>query len=124
MLAFFALFALGPLGSLALVLPRDTSDTSAARQYGLDIAAKAAGKLWFGTAANIPGIEENDQYYMEELANWSDFGGVTPANAQKHAVIEPQQGVFNFSRADHFFDVIQAGQPSRPPPYGPGALPL
>jgi endo-1,4-beta-xylanase len=114
-----ALLVWNALRSTALVVPRDTSDTAATRRNGLDAAAKAAGKLWFGTAANIPGIEENDQYYMQELANWPDFGAVTPANAQKHAFTEPQRGVFNFSRADHFFDVIQNGRPG--PPFRPGA---
>lgn len=52
--------------------------------YGLNDAAKAAGKLWFGTAADIPGTgEADDPYYMAEFNNTHDFGGATPANIMK-----------------------------------------
>lgn len=51
---------------------------------GLNDAAKAAGKLWFGTAADIPGTgEESDKYYMREFNNTHDFGEATPANIMK-----------------------------------------
>lgn len=58
--------------------------TATATNYGLNDAAKAAGKLWFGTAADIPGTgEAEDPYYMAEFNNTHDFGGATPANIMK-----------------------------------------
>lgn len=58
--------------------------TATATNYGLDDAAKAAGKLWFGTAADIPGTRElEDVYYMAQFNNTHDFGEATPANIMK-----------------------------------------
>lgn len=58
--------------------------TATATNYGLDDAAKAAGKLWFGTAADIPGTGElEDVYYMAQFNNTHDFGEATPANIMK-----------------------------------------
>lgn len=58
--------------------------TATATNYGLNDAAKEAGKLWFGTAADIPGTgEAEDPYYMAEFNNTHDFGGATPANIMK-----------------------------------------
>lgn len=58
--------------------------TATATNYGLNDAAKAAGKLWFGTAADIPGTGElGDSYYMAEFNNTHDFGEATPANIMK-----------------------------------------
>lgn len=58
--------------------------TATATDYGLDDAARAAGKLWFGTAADIPGTGElEDVYYMAQFNNTHDFGGATPANVMK-----------------------------------------
>ena len=49
--------------------------TATARNAGLNKAAKAKGKLWYGTAADIPGTGElQDKYYMKEFQNWLDFG--------------------------------------------------
>lgn len=58
--------------------------TATATNYGLNDAAKEAGKLYFGTAADIPGTgEAEDPYYMAEFNNTHDFGGATPANIMK-----------------------------------------
>ena len=58
--------------------------TATATNYGLNDAAKATGKLWFGTAADIPGTAElSDKYYMKEFNNTHDFGEATPANIMK-----------------------------------------
>ena len=57
--------------------------TETAKNYGLHEAAKATGKLWFGTAADLPGSENDDEYYMKEFNNVKDFGCATPANAMK-----------------------------------------
>jgi len=66
-------------------------------------AAKAAGKIYMGTAVDYPGTGEGaDPYYLAELANQHDFGGVTPANIMKWEFVEPEQGVFNFTGGDEF----------------------
>lgn len=53
--------------------------TASATNYGLNDAAKAAGKLWFGTAADIPQTGEiDDPYYMAQFNNTNDFGEATP----------------------------------------------
>jgi endo-1,4-beta-xylanase len=48
----------------------------------LNALAQRAGKLWFGTAADIPGTAETtDQAYLKILQQ--NFGEITPANAMK-----------------------------------------
>jgi len=44
---------------------------------------RAKGKLWFGTATDIPGPEQQDQEYMTILNNTHLFGQLTPANSMK-----------------------------------------
>lgn len=57
---------------------------TATGKTGLNDYAKKAGKLYFGTAADVPGTNETtDKYYRAELANRDDWGQVTPANAMK-----------------------------------------
>lgn len=49
--------------------------TATGRNTGLNTAATKSGKLWFGTAADIPGTNEiNDPYYMKQFNNTCDFG--------------------------------------------------
>ena len=77
--------------------------TATATGYGLNDAAKAAGKLWFGTAADIPGTgEAQDPYYIAEFNNIHDFGEATPANIMKYEFTEPEPGVFNYTGAEQF----------------------
>lgn len=76
--------------------------------WGLNNAARADGKLWFGTAADIPGLEQDDRYYMKEYNNTHDFGGTTPANIMKFMFTEPEQNVFNFTGAQEFLDIAFA----------------
>lgn len=46
--------------------------------------AKEAGKLWFGTAADIPGTAETtDPDYLAVFTNPHNFGEATPANTMK-----------------------------------------
>lgn len=47
----------------------------------LNTLAKAAGKLYFGTATDNPEI--TDQAYLAILTNTSEFGQITPGNTQK-----------------------------------------
>lgn len=64
-------------------VPTTTLVATATGTFGLNDAAKATGKLWFGTAADIPGPEQQDKYYMKEFNNANDFGEATPANIMK-----------------------------------------
>ncbi|KAF7193473.1 Endo-1,4-beta-xylanase D [Pseudocercospora fuligena] len=81
---------------------------------GLNIAAEADGKEWFGTATNISGIEQQDPYYVEQLLNWKDFGQATPANRMKFAFTEQRQGVFNLSEAEIFMSAVNPpGMPQK-----------
>lgn len=59
------------------------TSTPTAGPYLNDLA-KAAGKLWFGTAADIPGTDETtDEAYLAILTNPHNFGEMTPANTMK-----------------------------------------
>jgi len=61
-----------------------TETATATGTKGLNDYAKATGKTYFGTAADIPGTgEQQDMYYMKELNNTHDFGQLTPANVMK-----------------------------------------
>ncbi|KAI7189094.1 glycoside hydrolase family 10 protein [Hortaea werneckii] len=80
--------------------------TATATGSGLNDAAQDAGKLYFGTAADIPGTgEAQDPYYMREFNNTHDFGQATPANIMKFVYTEPEQGVFNFTGGDYFLNI-------------------
>lgn len=77
--------------------------TATATGYGLNDAAKAAGKLFFGTAADVPGTgEAADPYWAAQYNNTHDFGEATPANIMKWQFTEPEQGVFDFTGAEQF----------------------
>ena len=68
--------------------PTTTIVATATSKFGLNDAAKQAGKLWFGTAADIPGDETSDKYYMKEFNNTHDFGEATPANIMKASYLD------------------------------------
>ena len=61
--------------------------TTPAIATNLNELAKAKGKLWFGTAADIPKTNENDeqtdQAYLSILTDPKIFGELTPANIMK-----------------------------------------
>ncbi|KXT11280.1 hypothetical protein AC579_1675 [Pseudocercospora musae] len=81
---------------------------------GLNIAAKAAGKEWFGTATNIPGIEQQDPYCVQQLLSWKEFGQATPANRTKFAFTEQRQGVLNLTEAEIFMNAVNPpGMPQK-----------
>ncbi|KAF2114452.1 glycoside hydrolase superfamily [Lophiotrema nucula] len=65
---------------------------------GLDVLAKRAGLLYFGTA--IDNVVLNDTRYTSIAFNRSEFGQVTPANGQKWMYIEPERNVFNYTMAN------------------------
>ncbi|KAJ5618982.1 endo-1-4-beta-xylanase [Penicillium lagena] len=77
-------------------------------QIPIDLNALAhhRDKLWFGTAADIPGTSESTDYaYLNVLRK--NFGEMTPANAMKFMYTEPEQNVFNFTEGDYFLDVAE-----------------
>ncbi|CAI6333109.1 unnamed protein product [Periconia digitata] len=79
---------------------------------GLDILAKRAGLLYFGTA--IDNVVLNNTAYVSIAHNVSEFGQATPSNGQKWMYIEPQQNVFNYSMADAIMKPAkEAGQMRR-----------
>jgi endo-1,4-beta-xylanase len=50
----------------------------------LNSLAQDNGKLWLGTAADIPGTaEQTDKEYLRILENPKNFGEITPANMMK-----------------------------------------
>ncbi|KAL5485662.1 hypothetical protein ACEPAI_6703 [Sanghuangporus weigelae] len=76
---------------------------------GLDAAAKTAGKLYFGTAVDGPGL--NDQPYLAILRNTADFGQITAANAMKWDATEPSRNSFSFNNGNQIVNLAnQNGQ--------------
>jgi len=67
--------------------------------------AVAKGLKYFGTATDNP---NNDGTYASIISNSNNFGQITPANAQKWDTIEPNQGNFQYSRADSIVSFAQS----------------
>nr|B7SIW2.1 RecName: Full=Endo-1,4-beta-xylanase C; Short=Xylanase C; AltName: Full=1,4-beta-D-xylan xylanohydrolase C; Flags: Precursor [Phanerodontia chrysosporium]ABZ88799.1 endo-1,4-beta-xylanase C precursor [Phanerodontia chrysosporium] len=92
------------LPGAASVAPPPPSGTSSAggstpsSSAKLHTLAKAAGKLYFGTATD--NNELTDTAYTAILDDNTMFGQITPANSMKWDATEPQQGVFTFSGGD------------------------
>ena len=88
--------------------PTATATATTPAKTGLNELAKQAGKVYFGTAVDIPGTaEENDKYYLQQLDNTRDFGQLTPANYMKYFATEPQRGVFNYTGGDILVDIAK-----------------
>lgn len=61
-----------------------SSYASATASPYLNDLAQSQGKLWFGTAADIPGTgEDTNQEYQTILNDTDIFGQLTPANSMK-----------------------------------------
>ncbi|KAJ6114320.1 hypothetical protein N7486_000098 [Penicillium sp. IBT 16267x] len=69
-----------------------------AQSAGLDTAAVALGKIYFGTATDNP--ELTDTAYVTQLNNTGDFGQITPGNSQKNT--------FTFTAGDVIADLAEA----------------
>ncbi|KAJ3557946.1 hypothetical protein NM688_g1204 [Phlebia brevispora] len=69
----------------------------------LNTLAKAAGKLYFGSATDNP--ELTDTAYTAILDDNTMFGQITPANSMKWDATEPEQGVFTFTDGDVIADL-------------------
>ncbi|GAM84041.1 hypothetical protein ANO11243_020320 [Dothideomycetidae sp. 11243] len=93
---------LGGLAGLAVGAPKTQA-------LGANDYAKQAGKMYFGTAADLPnGGAFHDKYYMAQFNNTRDFGQATPANVMKWFYAEPKRGVFDFSLGDEFVRLAKA----------------
>ncbi|KAI0103842.1 family 10 glycosyl hydrolase [Nemania sp. FL0031] len=67
-------------------------------QAQLNKLAKAAGKLYFGSATDNG--ELSDSPYLAILSNMDEFGQITPGNGQKWQYTEPSQGTFSYTSGD------------------------
>ncbi|KAH7911076.1 endo-1,4-beta-xylanase C precursor [Hygrophoropsis aurantiaca] len=65
---------------------------------GLNNLAKAAGKVYFGSATDNP--ELTDTAYVAILNETSEFGQLTPGNSMKWDATEPSRGTFTFAGGD------------------------
>lgn len=82
------LVSLGPLAS--------AQQTPQAQ--GLNSLARAAGKLFFGTAIDTNNF--NDAAYMKIVSDPNEFGILVPENSMKWQPTEPTQNNFVFSGPD------------------------
>jgi endo-1,4-beta-xylanase len=65
---------------------------------GLHSLMVKAGKLYFGTAADVNSF--NDTQYMDIMSNKNDFGMITAENSNKWDETEAVQGEFTYTKAD------------------------
>ncbi len=72
----------------------------------LNQLAKAAGKLYFGSATDNG--ELSDAAYTAILADSSQFGQITPGNTQKWQYTETSNGVFDYTQGDAVTKFAQA----------------
>ncbi|RPD59549.1 endo-1,4-beta-xylanase C precursor [Lentinus tigrinus ALCF2SS1-6] len=75
-----------------------TASTTPSSTAGLNTLAKAAGKLYFGSATDNP--ELSDSAYVKILSNAKEFGQITPGNSMKWDATEPTRGTFTFTNGD------------------------
>ncbi|KAI0648974.1 endo-1,4-beta-xylanase C precursor [Trametes meyenii] len=99
-----------PAPSSTPVAPSSPASTPAAPAptgsgSGLQALAKAAGKLYFGTATDNG--ELTDAAYTAILDDNSQFGQITPANSMKWDATEPVRGQFTFSGGDQIANLAK-----------------
>ncbi|KAI9068434.1 glycoside hydrolase family 10 protein [Trametes sanguinea] len=87
------------------VPPAARADEPAVAVTGLNAAARAAHKLYFGTATN--NNELNDTRYFALLDDIRMFGQLTPAKGMKWLETEPERGVFTFAQGDQIADLAR-----------------
>lgn len=71
----------------------------------LNQLAVAAGLKYFGSATDNG--ELTDTAYTAILNDATEFGQITPGNAQKWDTIEPQQGTFSYTKGDVIADLAK-----------------
>ncbi|THH09305.1 hypothetical protein EW145_g2110 [Phellinidium pouzarii] len=74
---------------------------------GLNSAAKAAGKKYFGTASDYSEFS-TDAAYKAILDDTTEFGQLSPLNSMKWDATEPEQGTFTFTAANEIVSQAQA----------------
>ncbi|KAF9223745.1 glycoside hydrolase family 10 protein [Gyrodon lividus] len=89
-----------------VVAQAKTVDSTANSTLPLNTVAKAAGKLYFGSATDNP--ELSDQAYLGILSNTAMFGQLTAGNSMKWDAIEPEQNVFSFTGGDQIVAIAEA----------------
>ncbi|KAI1503361.1 family 10 glycosyl hydrolase [Biscogniauxia marginata] len=72
----------------------------------LNKLAKAAGKLYFGSATDNG--ELTDTAYVDILKDSDEFGQITPGNGQKWQFTEPSQGQFSYTSGDAIVDFAES----------------
>ncbi|KAI1409461.1 carbohydrate-binding module family 1 protein [Hypoxylon sp. FL1857] len=72
----------------------------------LNQLAKAAGKLYFGSATDNG--ELSDTTYVNILKDPNMFGQITPGNGQKWQYTEPSQGSFSYTSGDQIVDFAKS----------------
>lgn len=88
-------------------------DARVTEEYGLNDAAKARGKLYFGTATE-PSKYLQDAAYYRQLNNTHDFGQLVAEGSMKWDKLEPERNVFDFSVGDQITGLAAAnGQITR-----------
>ncbi|EMD35599.1 glycoside hydrolase family 10 protein [Gelatoporia subvermispora B] len=111
MKAFTRLLTLVSLCAAAVASPTPSAaatsafPTATSVVSGLHALAKAAGKLYFGTATDNP--ELTDTPYVAILDDNMMFGQITAANSMKWDATEPEQGVFTFDQGDVIRNLAQ-----------------
>ena len=71
---------------------------NATQADGLHSLMVKAGKLYFGTAADVNSFD--DSQYMAIMSNKNDFGMITADNSITWVGTEPTQGDFSYTNAD------------------------
>ncbi|EPQ52890.1 hypothetical protein GLOTRDRAFT_107452 [Gloeophyllum trabeum ATCC 11539] len=103
---FTVLLALLPLVQCAPPTPAASSALpTGTSTVALNTAAKAAGKLYMGTATDNG--ELTDTAYTTILDNNANFGQITPANAMKWENTEPEQGTWTWTNADQIANLAK-----------------
>ncbi|EIN10036.1 endo-1,4-beta-xylanase A precursor [Punctularia strigosozonata HHB-11173 SS5] len=94
-------------GTTSTVATTSTSSAPASTaNIGLNVAAKAAGKLYLGSATDNP--ELTDTAYVAILSDSTEFGQITPGNSMKWDATEPSQGTFSFAGGDTVVNLAKA----------------
>lgn len=95
-----ALLSLAASGTIAT-----SSNTRRQAEQGLNTAAKAFGKLYFGSATD--NNELTDLEYVAILSDSNEFGQITPGNSMKWDTIEPSRGTFNYANGDAIAELAE-----------------
>ncbi|KAF2712941.1 glycoside hydrolase family 10 protein [Pleomassaria siparia CBS 279.74] len=96
--SFSVALAVLPFLSASPTYPKSGHHAERNKYPGLDVLAKRAGLLYFGTA--IDNVVLNNTAYVTIAHNRSEFGQVTPSNGLKWMYTEPSRNVFNYTMAN------------------------